>query len=290
MIINAGGGGGSKPKFLAAANQQPSKIQLANQIVWPVEIGETEMVHVFKVENANAHMAISMSRALILPDHYTSMSTETGSQNAVINAGSILEEIHAPSVGNLWYWGLEQCGNLKEIDCPNVTGWTFDILTSNRVSSVMKFNLPKNLAMPGVYGNDGAQIDVTGSDLSACTEWGGNFTGQTGFGRLVGLLILPALTTVHNSRRVNGNLTLRTPALESMDKYFAFADADSGANGVLKWYIGPNLSSVTCASNITGNAAKFEFHIPAGSSTTKTTLDGLGISYTQDYEFTHDLT
>ena len=66
------------------------------------------------------------------------------------------------------------------------------------------------------------------------------------------------------------------PVIESL--------AASGTNAVygIHIYLGPNLSTIS-------NATKFSssnyvtVHIPAGESTTKTTLDTAGVSYTQDY-------
>lgn len=83
-----------------------------------------------------------------------------------------------------------------------------------------------------------------------------------------------------------GDMTWRFPSIMAKENNAAIQSHDG--TGVLHLYLGPNLSSGQFSEYIT-YSSRVDIHIPAGSSTTKTTLDAAGVSYTQDYDYAADL-
>lgn len=150
------------------------------------------------------------------------------------------------------------------INCKKVTS-----ITTNSTGS-------RNLlgdATSGYY----REIDWNFPELLTITMGSSSYNSL--FANSTGIINMPKLKSItgnanwykHNT--ADKYYTMKCPVLETMSNtYFG----SQGAGGI-KLYIGPNLSSAVAAI---GNA---EIHIPDGDSTTKTTLDGLGISYTQDY-------
>lgn len=119
------------------------------------------------------------------------------------------------------------------------------------------------------------EIDWNFPELLSITLWYQNSL----FANSTGVINMPKLESIvgnynWNKSNTTGKFyTIKCPSLRTMSNtYFG-----TQGNGGIKLYIGPNLSSAVAAI---GNA---EIHIPAGDSTTKTTLDGLGVSYIQDY-------
>lgn len=100
------------------------------------------------------------------------------------------------------------------------------------------------------------------------------------FASSTGVINMPKLESIvgnynwYKSNTTGKFYTMKCPSLRTMSN----TNFGTQGNGGIKLYIGPNLSSAVAAI---GNA---EIHIPDGDSTTKTTLDGLGVTYIQDYD------
>ena len=110
--------------------------------------------------------------------------------------------------------------------------------------------------------------------------------------------VLPKLTSLYSI-----NLPYSNNSYIRMPRLTAIAGSDYGFNqsgnsnnpgvGVLHLYIGPSLSALgSGVSRIVAAVDTYQrlvFHIPAGDSTTKTTLDNNSIAYVQDYDYEEDL-
>lgn len=201
-------------------------------------------------------------------------------------------EILAPSVE----LGDDMFSPLEYLSIPNCTnlGGNWQSMRLGYYSEKLQINVPKLLFWFASFKRStNAAIDITGSDFSSLEEWGARANGgydDTSLGyRVCGTVHFPNLKKLNwvQPPYASEISHFYLPALETLPYQNALgASRATGANGVNHLYIGRNLNTVAPANNLRArvNDGSIVLHIPAGESTTKNTLDGLNISYNQDYE------
>ena len=253
-----------------------------------------------------------MCKKIHIPQYFISAnlsslaSTSTSSQNYGF---CVLEEIDCESAtvtfGNNTKFGYKGCNNVKKLNFKNATTLNCEFFDMDAVdvSAYPWYSLPTTLEInipyvetwtPIQVGRVGNPRALTLNAPRLKTFLKQDTSSQSMYNRggimfCTGTVVLPScenfgITNVCYA----GTLAIRLPSIKSMPTHWCFNKAD-GTTGTTKIYLGPNLATLNgnAASNIIANVA--EVHIPAGDSTTKTTLDNAGITYTQDYDYESDL-
>lgn len=216
---------------------------------------------------------------------FTVKEIEYAGNATTFDLGSIIER--ARNLDTLI--ALNQTGNI------GITGFAGGESTDESRENY-KIVIPKATGFNYMWCGGGADKLVTMSPdcrFDAVTVWGATSYASNDGGRwLNGTVVLPSCEKIDSGTRCPGSGTMiwKLPKLKTSTDpsyaAYAFTKYDGGDTGTVKVYIGADLE----VQHYTGlGNAYVEVHIPAGDSTTKTTLDAQGVSYIQDYNYTEDL-
>lgn len=244
---------------------------------------------------------LSIAKEVTIPSYYTPFLLNGSWLNNEFGRAMMVEKLimegdtnymvhsNAYYVPGIGYQGINK--RFKEATWSNLTRLCgfYCYVNSDEAQNYPKLtlNFPKVTLMQAAASSAGFYGDTTNGRYR---EIDFNFpelesivliaNGMNMFSGSIGTINMPKLKSItgnytwFKSSTTNKSYTMLCPALETMTN----TSFGSTGNGGIKLYIGPNLSNAVAAI---GNA---EIHIPAGDSTTKMTLDTLGVSYTQDYQ------
>lgn len=233
---------------------------------------------------------IGYCRKLIIPDYFiaTSASNDSGWQE-----WTVVREIEIQSRGSVSWQYMRWLPRLQKVRC--LTEGTFSLEVCTRFKEIESLDGATVIDIPNatslatnIMGVDWSSGSVDTFIINAPKIKTLGRTSHTDFGqRWCGDNTFPEVTTLNSLRNpifANYVNTLKLPKLTNISGYFM---SQSGGEGKIVLYIGPNLSSIhgDTITRIINNIANgyLEIHIPSGESTTKTYLDNNGISYIQDY-------
>ena len=312
MIINTAGGGGAKKPLVYQNTGLTAISTIASQETFnlPIKdaVGNT-LPATLTINSVPFDQLMISYKKIRIPEYFTSVSIPNSGFSAENVAARMyaVEEVEIESLTASWDSYSDpfaSCVYLKRFSVPNRAGTFYGRFmnsglssqpTGRPVSTSLVINAPKCSVYGALVGRSGQVVDMTGSNIG-CTGFLTNYGGSIAVSNLMkywyGTLVLPYATAAGyiNTPASSAYTThLRMPRLTGFTQSSSFNNTSD--TGILHVYIGPDLVTVTPATNMLAYQAqnRLYVHIPAGDSTTKTTLDNAGIAYTQDYNYTEDL-
>lgn len=266
------------PQFPATPQGALLSPVIKEAVVFPTEVDGQAMSTTFTYQGT--HETFWGVRRLVWPEYFLDVNL-----NQVITPTSQYGLTEALDISATALTGdnLNYMRHLNSISLRKYAGGLgWKLLNQSPISTQLKMDIPEvDLIDFFDAGTDAHLINLT---LNAPSVKYVGYEGTSGVGTLqhcTGTWTFPALTDLRNIPRPNGEQTMYLPSIETQRWPQSFS---TGGNGMLHLYLGPNLSRVEAAPNWISHAANIDVHIPAGDSTTKSTLDAAGIPYTQDYD------
>lgn len=203
---------------------------------------------------------------------------------------------------------IESFGYLREINFPEITdnnSQYLDVIWNN--NTAYRDNLPILISAPkftytlrpGIHSYNASgsmkpiRIDAPyASSLGCATYSGDSRCTLDGPGQFC-MNSLRSLICFWIPTDASAVLEMRFPRITSINSpshgnYGTSTHIGSGRLGTTNCYLGPNLASFNIYGYSTSDT-RIIFHIPAGDSTTKTTLTTAGVSFVQDYNYEPDM-
>lgn len=276
------------------ANSQETLVAFDKVEVPTIHEG-TPMNTTFKVANFNFIMAVCSARKFILPEYYTGWDLNGAGLSNNDAALVPLEEVEFLGVTTFSFLpNIERYRRIKKLACPRATGTinSFRILSENNsiltdkceidLRSLTRIESPSQ-GYGWHIGDATHYVDITGSRFDALEFMA--------FGKdevfITGELKLPScaeLATYNVGPMLHmpptgKNLKIYLPSLKKMptNNTILFVPSSYSDVGTIDVYIGPDFTT----GGFYGLMDNVSFHIPAGSSDTKTHMDSLGLTYTE---------
>ena len=266
-------------------NNQVSNLRTRNVVTIPEAVDGVPMgtTLTFYPNDGVVRSLQSAARVVVIPEYYQSVNVEP---NAFISGYPLyinIEEMEYKGPGSFVWGRTQNYGKLRRFVAENMTA-EYTLIIGGRYADYIDIKVPKATGCR-MHGGTPENVLQAFWDVSSAVTLGvGGYQPDCGI-NWYGNVSAPMCTTIDGLCVPNkaGETTVYTlPELTTINQWTFWNYAN--AAGSLEMYIGPNLDIIhndvvnrlTAATNIT-------LHIPAGDSTTKTTLDNAGVSYIQDY-------
>lgn len=243
-------------------------------------------------DEADAIAVLSAARKLIIPAYFQNADLYSTLPNDSVwgRYACHLEEIDFLGTGNCSLYDTNRTTgggfHMKRFYAPEMTGNVNVAYNSLEPNSEFEVIAPKSSRINYMRVNttNATPVTLTGVFSAVTYIQNTNPNNNVGFDNITCDLEFPSCTTLGNIALSKFDVTLRLPQLTTMTKVFSTVTSGTGVTAL---YLGGNVSNIDMDTQdkILANSSRIAIHIPAGDSTTKTTLDNAGITYTQDYVF-----
>lgn len=266
-------------------NNQVSNIRTRNVVTIPEAVNGIPMgtTLTFYTNDGVVRSLQSAARVVIIPEYYQAVNVEP---NAFISGYPLyinIEEIQYNGVGSFVWGRTMNYGKLWRFTAENMTAeYTGHI--GGRFADYIEINVPKATGCR-MHGGTAENVVQAFWNVAGATQLGvGGYQPDCGI-NWYGNVNAPLCATVDGLCVPNkaGEKTVYTlPSLRTINQWTCWNHA--GAAGSIEFYIGKELDTINnTAVGVLTSATNITIHIPAGDSTTKTTLDTYDIPYVQDY-------
>lgn len=260
------------------------QLRARDTITIPQAIEGTPLSTTLKISGDALRTLVASCRRLVIPEYFQTVQNPQGFISGF--PGYIaLEEIEYGGTGALNWDYLYNYPNIWRVSAPNMTA-AYNLHVGGRNAERIVVDIPNAISATLLAGTGENPIPCEWNVQSATTLGSGGY--QPPVGRYwYGTVEAPRCTTINGINQPDTGATVyKLPALTTLGDWSFWYTAGTGTIDI---YIGPSLTTIGTSNynnpttQLINHADKFRVHIPAGDSTTKTTLDSAGITYTQDY-------
>lgn len=292
MIFNMVGAGGSDVTFTGSEGQFTAAY--LPELTLPTKIGTSPMNTTFAPTNRFFYDLMAMTKKLVVPRYF--VQSNFGNQSGAFGRTYNCEEIvcESDSITPFTTSGTYAIRSVHIFRAPNVTA-SFSVGLYPYTEDRIVVDVPR--ASEFVSCIYGAVESAATSPYTDCSINAPNaaFVGTTSnisssvtpFRALNGAFTFQSCNTLGNiCLPCSGQYSLYLPNLRHISGNNVMAKYKTTDTGSVDLYVGAYLANESWATKTLENLSSpmVLFHIPAGESETKATLDAKGIPYIQDYE------